>query len=69
MSASKSDAARAVIAPAPIAVGHGNDLNVASAAGGVNEALVAEIDPDVRVRLAQRIEEHEIARVEFIPFH
>jgi hypothetical protein len=32
----------------------------------VDEALVTEIDADVGVWLAQRIEEHEIARIEFV---
>ena len=40
-------------------------LDFAAAARRMNEAVVAEIDADMRIREAPCVEEHEIARLEF----
>ena len=56
----------AVVAFDPVALAHVLDANFRARARCVHEAVVAEIDADVREGAAHRVEEDEVARLEFL---
>ncbi|CFO33644.1 Uncharacterised protein [Bordetella pertussis] len=58
--------ARAVVALGPVGHGHVFDTHHAAGAGRVDEAVFAHVDADMRVAPAQGVEEHQVARAQFL---
>ncbi|KAG1383194.1 hypothetical protein G6F60_015085 [Rhizopus arrhizus] len=59
-------AAGAVITLGPVGHGHAFDADDATGAGRVHEAVVAQVDAHVRIAAAHRVEEDQIAGLEFV---
>lgn len=66
---SKADASGTVVAARPIAVCHGDDLDLTAAARSVDEAMTADVNTDMGERLAQGVEEYQVAGIEFAASH
>jgi hypothetical protein len=56
--------ARAVVALLPIALRHGDDLDLPAAMRSVDEAIVAKVNANMRKRRASGVEEHQVAGLE-----